>query len=73
MATMFEIFMLFTIPRIRQKDTFQDNIAVYCVKGNTFSVYLACSARRATEAISLALHSVSRRLKKGAQCLLREN
>ena len=30
---------------------------------NTFSVCLACSAERAIEAISLALHSVSHRLK----------
>ena len=31
-ATMFEMFMLLTNPRIRQKDTFQDNITVYCVE-----------------------------------------
>ena len=31
-ATMFEIFMFLTSPRIRQKDTFQDDITVYCVK-----------------------------------------
>ena len=31
-ATMFEIFMLLTSPRIRYKDTCQDNITVYCVE-----------------------------------------
>ena len=34
-ATMIEIFMLLTIPRIRQKDTFQDNITVYYVENGT--------------------------------------
>ena len=37
---------------------------------NTFSAFLACSAEGAIEAISLALHSVSHRLKKSSDMWL---
>ena len=39
---------------------------------NTFSVCLACAAERAIEAISLALHSVSHRLKDTEQKFFEE-